>query len=140
MEIAILFMLFTKHLFADFFWQYPWHWENKGTYGHPGGIHHATIHGLCSLIIGMVAIVMPASRGPDVDGTAFAWFIFLAIVALPIVDGVVHYHMDWFKTRHCNRKGYFPGKNVEWYHWLGVDQYVHALTYLGMTWALSSLL
>ena len=48
----ILIMLFIKHFICDFPLQAtPWMYTNKGTYGHNGGLAHASIHGLGTALI-----------------------------------------------------------------------------------------
>jgi len=102
--LLTLFLLFTKHLVIDFFLQRPYQYLNKGTYGHPGGILHAGLHGLAT------------------------WAILGPLAA--IIDTVVHYHIDWAKIK-LNTKFELKPDNSEKYWWLlGIDQYLHSLTYL----------
>jgi hypothetical protein len=113
-EILILFLLFTKHFVVDFPLQTPFQWMNKGTYGHPGGLLHAALHG---------------------------WFTYAALlffvswpwaVVLGIVDMVIHYHIDWAKVNLNRVKGWKADKDPQFWTALGADQYAHALTYLGI--------
>lgn len=46
MLTLLIFLLFTKHFIVDFPLQWEYQWKNKGTYGHPGGIIHAALHGI----------------------------------------------------------------------------------------------
>lgn len=40
--VELLFWLFTKHFIVDFPLQaFPYQYQNKGTYGHPGGLLHS---------------------------------------------------------------------------------------------------
>jgi len=39
--LLILLLLQIKHLIVDWCWQPAYEWQNKGTYGHWGGIRHA---------------------------------------------------------------------------------------------------
>ncbi len=51
MTMELLLALFTKHFVCDFPLQaFPFMYRNKGTYGHPGGLLHAYIHFLGSLV------------------------------------------------------------------------------------------
>lgn len=98
---------FIKHFVCDFPLQAtPYMYRNKGTYGHPGGILHAGIHGI---------------------GT---WLILSPLAA--IIDAVVHYHIDWAKMRLGAHYNLRPD-NSEWF-WilLGLDQLLHYLTYAGL--------
>lgn len=98
---------FVKHFICDFPLQAtPYMYRNKGTYGHPGGILHASIHG-----IGTLSILGPLAA---------------------IIDALVHYHIDWAKMRlgaHYNLK---PDNSEMFWILLGVDQLFHYLTYAGL--------
>lgn len=102
--ILVLFVL--KHFLADFPLQPPYQWMNKGKYGHAGGLIHAAIHAALTLAI-LRFFNMPL------------W--------LAVVDGIIHYHVDWFKMQ-------FTWKPDNKYFWwtLGVDQMLHYLTYIGI--------
>jgi hypothetical protein len=85
---------------------------NKGTYGHFGGILHAGIHGIAT------AFVLVTSGLP--------------FVVCAIFDFVIHYHTDWVKVKLCKIFNLKPD-NSEWYwHLLGLDQLIHALTCIGI--------
>lgn len=139
MEIFILFLLFTKHLLADFIWQYPRHYLTKGDYGKWGGIEHALFHSMGSVVVGFITFLTALYLG-----CLNLTFWMMALLILPLIDGIIHYHMDWFKMYWCKRKGYTMTNGKEngdaWFHWLGFDQYVHYLTYLGIAWILGALL
>ncbi len=124
MNIA-LFMLsvfMVKHFFCDFHpkIQTPAMFMNKGTYGHPGGIAHAFVHVVASLFVLLAYFSFYAGN-----------YMFLGIVGLLVFEGLVHYHMDWFKMWLCKRSDYTPNKGEFWY-WLGLDQLVHFFTYVIM--------
>lgn len=111
--IVILFtLLVVKHFIADFILQTDKMVQEKGTYGAPGGLHHSLWHGLL---------------------TAFIFFPVIGSVMLVLkigfIDAVCHYHIDWAKMN-ITRK-YTPA-NQEFWFWLGVDQMLHYLTYIGL--------
>lgn len=116
--ILLITAFFLKHFLCDFPLQrWAYMFANKGTYGHPGGILHAAIHGI---------------------GT----FIILAVFGLPaigfaLLDALIHYHVDWAKMKIGKVYNLKPD-NSEWYwHLLGLDQLIHALTYImivGILW------
>ena len=113
MELLLLTLLFVKHFVVDFPMQKPFHYLNKGKYGHWGGIQHSAYHGIGTAMC--LAIFNP----------------FLAALA-GIVDFVVHYHVDWAKVKLNNHYGLKPD-NSEYYWWLlGADQLAHALTYIAI--------
>lgn len=50
------------------------------------------------------------------------WFFFLAIL-----DGLIHYHVDWVKMNYGEPD---PSKAQKYWRDHGADQYAHTLTYL----------
>jgi Protein of unknown function (DUF3307) len=112
--VIILFFLFAvKHFIIDFPLQREFQWRNKGTYGHPGGIEHAGLHAF---------------------GTFFVLYItllsFWPALVLGVFDGLVHYHIDWAKMTINSRKGWGPNTHAEFWWLLGLDQFLHSLTYI----------
>ncbi len=107
--------LFIKHFICDFPLQmFPWMYLNKGRYLHPGGIVHAGVHGIGTLIV-----------------LSFFFEIKLSIF-YALIDMLLHYHIDWAKmnlSRHYDLKP----NNSEWF-WvlLGLDQLLHHLTYFAI--------
>lgn len=115
MSYQLLFVLLglqIKHLILDFMWQPPFEWQNKGTYGHPGGIQHSVKQAL---------------------GTYFV--LLLTGVSLPVMilftvsDGLIHYHVDWLKMNFNKANSYTPSDEKFW-HMLGFDQFAHQITYI----------
>lgn len=113
----LLFFLFTKHFIVDFPLQGPFQWKNKGTYGHPGGVLHAGLHGLGTLLSFLFA------------GSS----IMLAVMAA-IIDAVAHYHIDWVKMNVNAYYGFKSDTHPEFWWLLGLDQYMHTMTYLFLAW------
>ena len=107
--------LFIKHFICDFPLQmFPWMYLNKGRYLHPGGIVHAGVHGIGTLIV-----------------LSFFFEIKLSIF-YALIDMLVHYHIDWAKMNLSCHYDLKPN-NSEWL-WvlLGLDQLLHHLTYLAI--------
>lgn len=113
---STVFLLLTlfgiKHFVADFVMQYSYMVRDKGTYGAPGGIHHAATHACWTFII-----LIPFVHNAD------------HLLILPLVDGIVHYHIDYFKQK--LNHGLTALDNMFWV-WLGLDQALHYLTYIGI--------
>ena len=109
--MLLLTLLFLKHFIVDFPLQNSFQWKNKGIYGHMGGILHAGLHGIGTLII-LAFFIEPV----------FA-FIFATI------DSVLHYHIDWAKMNLNKKFGYTPADEKFWWL-LGLDQLLHSLTYI----------
>jgi hypothetical protein len=123
-------IFFLKHFIVDFPLQrWPWMFQNKGTWGHPGGIVHAGLHGIATAIILCFFIsfgIYGAALQPLVD-VSMAWLIAVLSGAL---DGFIHYVVDWSKMNLNKYMGWGP-LNSEWFwHSLGMDQLLHYMTYL----------
>ena len=115
--IILLLALFgIKHFICDFVLQYPYMLEQKGTYGAAGGIAHATIHALGTLVVLVIALPWGLSAH-------------IAALILGIIDGVIHYHIDWVKQQLNN--GLTVADRMFWV-WFGADQGLHYLTYIAI--------
>lgn len=88
--------------------------NNRSKWGHPGGILHAAIHVVGSLIV-LAVMAVPAEY----------------IVRLLIFEGFVHYHIDWIKDNVGKRYNLTP-ENRSFWVLTGLDQYMHQLTYVAM--------
>lgn len=111
--LLALVYLSVKHTIADFFLQTRYQFANKGTYGHPGGILHSSIHVLLTI---PVFTIMPAST-----------LLFGACMLAG--EFVIHYHLDWSKEQIVKRYGLGHTDNWFWYLF-GLDQFGHTLTYI----------
>jgi len=103
----ILFSLLIKHWVCDFAWQTPRMLNEKGVYGATGGLQHAFLHALCTFVI-------------------LAFFDFDYAVELALLDGIVHYHIDWIKMKFGTREM----KTTLFWKQFGLDQLAHQITYL----------
>jgi hypothetical protein len=109
--LILIALLFTKHFVVDFPMQRPYQWMNKGTYGHPGGILHAAFHGMGTWL-------------------CFVWYAPMAALYLSFMDAVIHYNIDWLKMN-INAKMKWRADTHEEFWWLlGLDQFLHAMTYV----------
>jgi hypothetical protein len=114
--ILLLALFGIKHFVCDFLLQYPHMLAQKGIYGARGGIEHAAIHALGTVIVLCLALPWnPATH--------------LAAIILGLFDGIVHYHVDWLKQR-LNR-GLTTADRMFWV-WFGADQGLHYLTYIAI--------
>ena len=117
----LLFWFIIKHFVCDFPLQAtPWMYKNKGTYGHLGGIAHAGIH--MTGTVAIFALTLGGILSP------------LDIALLGLIDGLIHYHIDWAKMN-IGRIYNLKPDNSEWF-WilLGLDQLLHYMTYLFLIW------
>ena len=110
--IAVFAVLEIKHFVFDYLTQTPYQFLNKGKYGHPGGILHAGLQAL---------------------GTIVAFFIITPTLAvgLAIIIGefIAHYHIDWTKERWLRTGGYTTADGAYWRIY-GIDQFAHQATYV----------
>lgn len=112
-DILILFLLFTiKHFIVDFPLQGEFQWKNKGTYGHLGGILHAGLHTFATFLI------------------LIFFLSFWYSLVLSLLDGLIHYHVDYLKMKINQITGWKSDKDPEFWWLLGVDQLLHYLTYI----------
>jgi hypothetical protein len=117
--LLILVLLFTKHFIVDFPLQTKFQWSNKGTYGHPGGILHAAMHGFGTYL-------------------CVFWYAPVAAIYFFLVDMFIHYHIDWAKMNLNAKMKWAPNTHEQFWWLLGLDQYLHALTYIGLVYFLMS--
>lgn len=113
--LYLILLLVTKHFIVDFPLQTKFQYSNKGKYGHPGGLLHSFFHGCATYF-------------------CFAWFAPIAAGYLAIIDMVVHYHIDWAKVNINNKFGWGPTTHEQFWWLLGLDQFLHAITYVGLVY------
>lgn len=110
---SVILGLLLKHFVIDFPLQTPFMYLNKGIYGHRGGLFHAWLHWIGTLLVLLVC------------GVPFPLTLVMAGL-----DYLLHYHIDWAKVNLTKRFDLTP-MNSEKYWWLlGFDQLLHQLTYL----------
>lgn len=116
-----LFALFiAKHFVVDFLFQTPYQYLNKGDYLHPGGILHAGLHAIASVfVLGTVFL------------TTSALLPAFAVIAACVFEFVIHYHIDWAKVQ-LNKHFKLTPTEPQYWWLLGLDQYLHYLTYVIM--------
>lgn len=115
----ILVLLFVKHFLADFCWQTDRMLRDKGHFWRIGGLQHAGLHGALTYVILMHFLGVQAC------------------VMLAVFDAAVHYAVDWTHRRATVKLTY--DSNQFWF-WIGVDQLLHALTYLIISFIVSVLM
>jgi uncharacterized protein DUF3307 len=118
--LVLMFLLQTKHLFADFYLQTPRMLRDRSRYIHLGRLQHAGLHAVGSLIA-MVLLGVSVS---------------LALI-VAVAECVVHFHIDWAKGRWSDYTGHGPDQAGYW-RAFGVDQLLHHVTYLVMIWVIVS--
>ncbi|MAM62313.1 DUF3307 domain-containing protein [Maritimibacter sp. UBA3975] len=116
--LLILLLLQLKHLLADYVWQNMWMISNKGRYGHPGGLAHAGLHALLTVIVLVVT-------GFDIG----------LVLILGLIEFVIHYHIDFAKD-HVQRWRKPDHKKREYWVFHGIDQFFHQATLVGIIAAL----
>lgn len=122
-DLLLLFLLFTiKHFVVDFPLQGEFQWKNKGTYGHLGGILHALLHTVATFIILIFFVNI--------------WWSFL----FSILDGLIHYHIDFLKMKTNQITGWRADKDPQFWWLLGLDQFLHYLTYILIVFLVSKVI
>lgn len=109
--IEFLFLLFLKHYIIDFILQTDDMVKGKGIYGNPDGLWHSGQHAIGTFVVASLCITQP-----------IYW------VGFALLDFVVHYHVDYIKMRYGCR----DISKKEFWNQLGLDQFVHYITYLSM--------
>ncbi len=120
MEILILLLLLQiKHYYAYFAIQTYQQTVRKGIYRDLVGISHSLDHVWSSIIaLFLFSFIHPIGLLP--------------MILLPLVEGIIHYHIDWTKVHYGCKD---LTKPVFW-NQFGLDQLAHQLTYIGMIWYL----
>lgn len=110
--IELLILLFIKHYIVDFPLQspFPYMWKNKGILWHPGGLLHSGLHSLITL------------------GILF-WFA-PNLWWLALMEFILHYFTDLSKIKLQKKYNLNPDTDVMYWNLLGLDQLIHALTYI----------
>jgi len=116
--LALITFFIGKHFIADFLLEFPYQWQNKGTYAHPGGIIHAVIHGVFTFI------------GVGIFPGVPLEFAFICAS----IDMIIHYHIDWLKMNANEFFGWSTNTHNEFWILLGLDQFLHYLTYMWITY------
>lgn len=114
----ILALLFIKHAYVDFFIQTDEEVASKGKYGDQLGLWHSVKHGIGTLMVLLLSSIS-----------------ILDSLLLAVLDSAMHYHIDWAKININNKYNYTPA-DAEFWKWIGVDQMLHAFTYLLIVWNL----
>lgn len=114
--LVLLAVLQAKHALFDFALQTSFMWQNKGRYGHPGGLLHAGLHALGTFVALLVFVVDP-----------------LTALVIAVAEFVLHYHIDWAKEGLTARFAPTPNTATYW-ALFGLDQALHQWTYLAIVW------
>lgn len=119
--LTLLTGLLVKHFITDFLIQTPYQWQNKGKFLHPGGLLHALLTVFGTFLVLVITFGLPP--------------LYTTLYILS-VEFVVHYLTDYFKVN-INKK-YSWGANTHEEFWilLGLDQLIHGLTYIWITYIL----
>jgi hypothetical protein len=120
-SLVLMLLLQIKHYIADFVIQTYAQTVRKGIYRDPVGISHSVDH-----IIGTLVVLLLASFFIPLDPTQ--------IVLLSLIEGILHYHIDWVKVHYGIKD---ITKPLFW-NQFGMDQLAHQVTYILMILALLS--
>lgn len=112
-EILLLLCFQIKHFLVDFVWQSEKQLKEKTQYGKLAGIEHSGLHALFTYLI-LIHFL-------DIQPT----------FVLAFVDFILHYHIDWAKSKIIEKYGYTNNDKPFW-QWLGFDQFLHQLGYISI--------
>jgi hypothetical protein len=110
--IGVFIVLQVKHFICDYPLQTLYQLQNKGNYGHLGGVIHSGLHALFT----MTAFLVVAPT------------LWLG-AAIVVGEFVIHYHVDWTKENIIRRMGWTSHQREFWWA-IGGDQLAHHLTYV----------
>lgn len=115
--LSLVVLFIVKHFICDFILQSDRMIKEKGTYGAAGGRDHALVHAAGTILL--LFIVLPWNLAAH-----------MAAIILGLVDGVIHYHIDWSKSKINTRFNLYPEWDKMFWWLLGADQMLHYLTYV----------
>jgi hypothetical protein len=107
-------LLIIKHFICDFVLQTNKMIYEKADYGAKGGIYHAIEHAIGTGIV-----------------LCFFFYNLWAAMIFALIDGILHYHIDWVKQ---NYSGHYDPRDKQFWIWIGADQMCHYLTYVVIVW------
>jgi hypothetical protein len=120
MELLLLLLLLQiKHCYADFVLQTYAQTVRKGIYRDPVGISHSLDHVWTSMVV-LLIFTLYCPLPP------------MAVVLVPLVEGIIHYHIDWTKVHY----GIKDNTKPKFWSQFGYDQLAHQLTYIWIVWYL----
>lgn len=120
MELLFLLLLFQlKHYYADFVIQTYDQTVRKGIYRDLIGISHSVDHIWTSLLVLFIY-------------SNFYYISVLTILIVCLLEGILHYHIDWAKVHYGCKDITKP----TFWNQFGMDQLAHQLTYIVMAWYL----
>lgn len=121
MDILLLLVLLQiKHWYADFKIQTYLQTVKKGIWGDPIGLSHTIDHIYCS----MIALLVFSAFVQVINPFTIVWTC--------VLEGLVHYHIDWTKVHYGTKD---MTKPLFW-NQFGLDQLAHQITYAWMIWVI----
>jgi Protein of unknown function (DUF3307) len=105
-----------KHIICDGPLQTLQMVSDKSFYGKPLGVLHATIH-----IVGTAAVLLIAGVPASM------------LMGLAVLDGVLHYHIDFIKENVVKWQKWKTADGPFWWA-LTTDQALHHMTYVALVW------
>jgi len=103
-----------KHTICDYILQTDCMVKYKGVYGDKRGVKHSTDHLIGTFVI--FVVLFPSQP--------------FKAVAVALLDGIIHYHIDWIKIKYF---GQYKNHQKEYWCAFGTDQLYHYFTYVAIT-------
>jgi hypothetical protein len=109
---VLLSLLFLKHFLFDWVFQTESEIQHKGRYLDSKGVTHSIKHGIGTFLVFSLTSVPLA-------------------VSLGLLDTLIHYHIDFLKQNLTSKLELSPKDKMFW-NLIGLDQFLHSLTYVGL--------
>ena len=110
--LIIVTALLIKHFICDFILQTSSQYKQKANYGQMGGIIHSGLHLVGTFVVFYFVVT------------------FEMALLFAVIDGVVHYHVDWAKANLNRHFKLYPNENGWYWVLFGLDQLTHQITYV----------
>jgi Protein of unknown function (DUF3307) len=114
--VLVIVGLQVKHIICDGPLQTLRMVQDKSHYGRPLGVLHAAIHAAGTALVLLLA-GLPLTQ----------------VGALAVLDGVVHYHVDYVKENTVKANGWKTTDGPYWWA-MTTDQALHHMTYVLLVW------
>lgn len=114
--IGLMYWLQVKHFIFDFLWQPEWMLKDKGKLFYTGGMAHAWCHTIPTFLA--ISLLIPWTKA----------------LIISMLEFWTHYFIDFSKVRINDVMGFKPN-NKEFWQLLGLDQFLHQVTYILIVWS-----
>lgn len=122
--LLILSLLFLKHFICDWLIQTDEEIKYKGVWGDSRGLLHSVKHGIGTFIVFLTFFILLSVKFEISLERAYY---------LSLFDSLFHYLID-FSKQYLNRVLGLTPQNKTFWRLIGLDQFLHSLTYIWLTY------